>query len=90
MTLKVVPVWTSYKGRAIKGLVVCNNWDVSALGSTIKGRHCYQPFADVLNKYISKEKTEKNVYHKFIKSMTHSPKGHVTRKYYLPGLIINI
>ena len=37
------------KGRAIKGLVVCNNWDLEPL-ELLNGLAigCYQPFSEVL------------------------------------------
>ncbi len=40
------------KSRAIKGLVVCNNWDLEPL-DLINGQAlgCYQPSTEVLNVY---------------------------------------
>ena len=41
------------KGRAIKGLVVCNNWDIEPL-DLLKGLAlgCYQPSPEVLMVYV--------------------------------------
>ena len=47
--MELCTVRTSRKGRAIKGLVVCNNWDLEPF-DLINGLAlgCYQPYPEVL------------------------------------------